>query len=77
MSQGYFICHSCGKTVEHKEKERPCDVLDGWFMVSRWQGPKTVEHCNFCSSVCLKRWVDDQVPRVPDVFLKAFDKGED
>ena len=77
MTQGYFICHSCGKTVEHTEEERPCHLLNGWFMVSRWKGPKTVEHHNFCSSVCLKRWTDTQVPPVPDVFLKAFDKGKD
>ncbi|TEU15964.1 MAG: hypothetical protein E3I25_06100 [Dehalococcoidia bacterium] len=77
MTQGYFVCHSCGKTVEHTEEERPCQVLNGWLMVSRWKGPGTVEHYNFCSSVCLKRWTDTQVPQVPDVFLKAFDKGKD
>jgi hypothetical protein len=77
MTPGYFICHACGKTIEYKEEERPCHVLNGWLMVSRWKGPKAVEHYNFCSSVCLKKWTDTQVPQVPDVFLKAFEEGKD
>jgi len=77
MRREYFICHSCGKRVECSGEERPCEVLNGWFMVSRWKGPKVVEHYNFCSSICLKTWTDAQVPQVPDVFLKAFDKGKD
>jgi len=77
MRREYFICHSCGKRVECSGEERPCEVLNGWFMVSRWQGPKVVEHYNFCSSTCLKTWTDAQVPQVPDVFLKAFDKEKD
>jgi hypothetical protein len=63
--------------VECSGEERPCEVLNGWFMVSRWKGPKVVEHYNFCSSTCLKTWIDAQVPQVPDVFLKAFEEGKD
>lgn len=77
MTQGYFICHSCGKTVEHTEAERPCEVLNGWLMVSRWKGPKVVEHYNFCSLTCLKKWADAQIPQIPNVFLKAFEEGKD
>jgi hypothetical protein len=77
MTQGYFICHSCGKTVEHTEAERPCEVLNGWLMVSRWKGPKVVEHYNFCSLTCLKKWADAQAPQIPDVYLKAFEEGKD
>ncbi len=77
MPRGCFICHSCGKTVEHTKEERPCEVLNGWLMVSQWKGPETVEHYNFCSLICLKTWADTQVPQVPDVFLKAFKKGKD
>lgn len=77
MPRGYFICHSCGERVECTENERPCEVLSGWLMVSLWKEPETVEHYNFCSATCLKAWADTQVPRVPDVFLKAFEKGED
>lgn len=77
MTQGYFICHSCGKTVEHTEAERPCEVLNGWLMVSRWKGPKAVEHYNFCSLTCLKKWADAQIPQIPNVFLKAFEEGKD
>jgi hypothetical protein len=27
--------------------------------------------------ICLKTWSDAQVPQIPDVFLKAFEKGKD
>jgi hypothetical protein len=77
MRREYFICHSCGERVECSGEERPCEVLNGWLMVSRWKGPKVVEHYNFCSSTCLKTWADAQVPQVPDVFLRAFEKGKD
>jgi hypothetical protein len=52
-------------------------VLNGWLMVSLWKGAETVEHYNFCSLSCLKTWADDQVPQVPNVFLKAFGRGEE
>ena len=77
MPRGYYICHSCGKQVEHGSKERPCEVLDGWLMVSRWNEPGAIEHYNFCSFTCLKTWTDAQMPQVPDVFLRAFEKGKD
>jgi len=77
MPRGYFICHSCGKRVEHSAEERPCEVLNGWLMVSQWKGLEAVEHYNFCSFSCLKTWTDTQVPQVPEVFLKAFEEGKD
>jgi hypothetical protein len=52
-------------------------VLNGWLMVCQWSGPETVEHYNFCSLICLKTWMDTQVPQVPNVFLKAFEKGRE
>ena len=77
MPRGYYICHSCGKKVENTEEQRPCEVLNGWLIVCHWKGPESVEHYNFCSLACLKTWTDTQVPQVPDVFLKAFEKGTD
>lgn len=74
MPEGDFTCHSCGKRVRYGKEERPCEVLNGWLMVSKWEGPMTVEHYNFCCFTCLKTWTDSQVQQVPDVFLKAFDK---
>ena len=76
MPKGYFSCHSCGKRVEHSAEERPCEVLNGWLMVSRWKGLEAIEHYNFCSFSCLKTWTDTQVPQVPEVFLKAFEEGK-
>jgi hypothetical protein len=46
-------------------------------MVSQWKGPEQVEHHNFCSLICLKAWFDAQIPQVPDVFLRAFEKRKE
>ena len=77
MPREYFICHSCGERVECGVRQKPCEALEGWLMVSLWKGPEAVEHYNFCSLNCLKTWVDTQLPQVPDVFLKAFEKGRE
>ena len=77
MPKGYFICRSCGKRVEYSSEERPCEVLSGWLTVSQWKGLGAVEHYYFCSFSCLKRWADAQVPKIPEVFLKAFEEGKD
>ena len=74
MSRTHTICNSCGERVTHSAGERPCEVLNGWLMVSKWAGPGVVEHHSFCCLGCLKTWTDGQVPRVPEVFLRAFDK---
>ncbi len=68
-------CNSCGKEVECSPGEPPCEVLKGWFTVSQWEGPGAVSHYYFCSLSCLKSWVSNRVPKVPQVFLKSF--GED
>ena len=68
-------CNSCGKEVECPPGEPPCEVLNGWFTVSQWEGPGAVSHYYFCSPSCLKSWVSNRVPKVPQVFLKSF--GED
>lgn len=75
MPKGYFVCHSCGEKVEFCPEEKPCEVLSGWLVVSHWKGLGAVEHYYFCSFICLKRWADAQVPKIPEVFLKAFEKG--
>jgi hypothetical protein len=77
MPREYFVCRSCGERVECGAKQRPCEVLNGWLMVSRWKGTETVEHYSFCSLICLKAWADTQVPQVPNVFLRAFERGDD
>jgi hypothetical protein len=77
MPRGDFVCHNCGEIVECSEEERPCEVLKGWLMVTLLKGPKSGEHYDFCSLMCLKAWVDAQVPQVPNIFLKAFEEEED
>jgi hypothetical protein len=77
MRKKYFVCHSCGERIGCSAEERPCEVLQGWLMVSQWKGPEAVEHYNFCSLTCLKAWLDAQIPQVPDVFLRAFERGKE
>jgi len=77
MPQGRFSCNSCGKRVEYGIRERPCEVLRGWVMVSEWKDVEAVEHYYFCSLGCLKTWVEDRAPRVPEVFLKAFEEDDE
>lgn len=76
MPKKAFICFSCGKRTEFTSEEPPCEVLSGWLTVAQWKGLGVVEHHNFCSFTCLKRWADAQVPKIPEVFLKAFEEGK-
>ena len=71
------VCPSCGKRVGFSPQERPCKVLIGWLTVTQWKGLGAVEHYNFCSFTCLKTWVDNRVPQVPEVFSRAFEEGKD
>jgi len=72
-----LTCHSCGKEVKSSPGEPPCEVLKDWLTVSHWKGPGAVSRYNFCSYSCLKSWVDAQVPRVPQVFLKSFEESQE
>ncbi len=78
MVKRYSICYSCGKKVEYPQEEPPCKALRGWLRVSHWKALESVDHYDFCSFSCLQRWVDTQVPKIPDVFLKPFkeEKGK-
>ena len=74
------ICYSCAKEIEYTDcsgrgappDDARCKVLSGWLTVSQWKGMGAVEHCDFCSFSCLQRWVEAQVPGIPDTFLEAF-----
>ena len=76
----YVVCQSCGKSVVYAEcsercappEDARCKVLTGWLSVSCWKGMGAVDYHDFCSLVCLQRWVDNKVPRIPESFLKAF-----
>ena len=71
-----FSCRSCGRGVEFPIGDPPCEALQGWITVSRWKGSNSVEHHSFCSFSCLQEWVETQVPRVPEVFLKYFNEDK-
>jgi hypothetical protein len=72
MAEMYFMCSSCGRRAEFFPKEPPCKSLSGWLTVSHWKGLGAVEHYNFCSFTCLKRWADAQAPKIPKAFLESF-----
>ena len=79
----YAICQSCGKKVGYTDcsarcappEDARCKVLSSWLSVSHWKGKGAVDHYDFCSVTCLQKWVEAQVPRVPNTFLEAF-QGE-
>ena len=84
MGKGnHAICQSCGKKANYTEcsqgcappQAARCTVLRGWLSVSHWKGTGAIDYYHFCSFGCLQRWVDAQVPRVPETFLKAFEEG--
>ncbi len=72
MPERQVICSSCGQRVEFSAKEPPCEMLTGWLMLSHWKGFGSVEHYNFCSFTCLKKWADAQAPEIPKAFLESF-----
>jgi hypothetical protein len=77
------ICYFCTKKVEYSDcahsepppEDARCTRLVGWLTLSHWEGTHDVTHLDFCSLSCLQKWVNMQIPTVPDVFLKAL--GED
>jgi len=70
------ICHSCGEEVELSQGELPCDVLHGWLMLSRLKGSESVDRYSFCSLSCLQKWLNEQLPVVPEVFMKSLGEEE-
>ena len=84
MSKSYSICHSCGKKLEYTDcsnrRTRPndpqCEVLKGWLEVRQWKGFGSFDGYDFCSFICLQRWVDNEVPKIPEVFLESLGEGK-
>ena len=78
----FAICYFCGKKAEYTacsnegvpSEDARCEVLKGWLTVAHWKGMHSVDHYDFCSFSCLQKWVESQIPKVPEVFLKAFEK---
>jgi len=76
VQRRYSTCFSCGIKVESSSEDPPCEILSGWLTVSHWRGLEAVEHYNFCSFTCLKKWVEVQTPEIPNVFLQSFDEEQ-
>ena len=51
--------------------------LTGWITVAQWKGAESVGQFNFCSFGCLQRWVENRLPKIPDVFLDALQEEND
>ena len=76
-------CHSCGRKAEYNgcspgdapPRDAQCRVLTGWLTVLEYKCIGVVEKYDFCSFICLQRWVEGRVPRIPEVFLKGIEQG--
>ncbi|MEW6002240.1 MAG: hypothetical protein AB1638_06285 [Nitrospirota bacterium] len=83
MSESYSVCVSCGKQVEYAEcsegESQPdnprCQALTGWYSVSKWKGIESFDQYDFCSLDCLREWIDKQMPKIPEEYLRNFEKG--
>lgn len=83
MVKKYSNCETCGKEIAYTEcsetkalpEDPKCAALKGWLTVSQWQGFEAIDRYDFCSFLCLQKWVEKQVPKIPEAFLEAF-KGE-
>lgn len=81
MRKKYSKCETCGKRLAYSEcselealpEDPKCAALKGWLTVSQWQGLESIDRYDFCSFLCLQKWVEKQVPQIPKAFLKAFD----
>jgi len=81
MSRSNAVCASCGKKVEYADcseqshtPENPrCQALRGWLSVSRWKGIESFDQYDFCSLDCIREWIDEQMPKIPEIYLKPFE----
>ncbi|AKG52859.1 hypothetical protein DGWBC_0171 [Dehalogenimonas sp. WBC-2] len=48
-------------------------ALHGWYILSHLAGPEDIKRYGFCSLVCLQRWVNENTPSVPEIFLSSLD----
>jgi hypothetical protein len=74
MVNQYCICCTCGAERVFGPNEPACDILDGWFIVSRFTGKSTVTRYSFCSYECLKEWTVSQTSCVPEIFIKSINE---
>ena len=70
------ICQSCGLKVELQPGEMPCQALKNWFVITRFQETEQIGRYSFCSLHCLKDWVESEMPRIPEIFLRSMDEED-
>lgn len=71
-----YICCSCGLKVDLQPDEAPCQMLKGWFVITRFQDKEHIGRYSFCSLNCLRDWAEKEIPPIPDVFLESLDEEE-
>jgi len=78
--RNYAICQGCGKKAEYTEcsercvppQDARCISLSGWLSVTHWLEIGLFGHYDFCSFVCLQKWVEAKAPKIPKTFIEAF-----
>lgn len=76
MRERIIACYTCSRGLEPVTGRMPCEELAGWLTISYWKGKEAVEHYNFCSPQCLRQWMDEMFPGIPEVYLKSFDEQD-
>lgn len=74
MVSQYCLCFSCGREKEFSPNELASDVLEGWFLVSAFNGNGSIVRYNFCSYECLQEWVVSQASLAPEVFMNSLNE---
>ncbi len=85
MSKSYAICNFCKKSIKYTDcsdvetypEDARCEMLKGWLMIRQWKGKGQADDYDLCSLDCLHKWVVNQLPKIPDEYLKAFEDDKD
>ncbi|HAS04607.1 MAG TPA: hypothetical protein DCR71_02435 [Dehalococcoidia bacterium] len=74
MVSQYCLCFSCGREKEFSPNEPASDVLEGWLIVSAFNGNGSIVRYNFCSYECLQEWVVSQSSMSPEIFMNSINE---
>lgn len=77
MMKRCYVCSTCSRRVDLGPSEIPCDTLKGWYVITGFKGLETVERHNFCCLSCMYKWVENAVPKVPDIFIDSLKDEEE
>ncbi|MFA5629395.1 MAG: hypothetical protein WC958_04000 [Dehalococcoidales bacterium] len=72
MVDQYCLCFSCGQEKRFSPNEAVSDVLEGWLILSAFNGNGSVVRYNFCSYECLRDWVLSQSSPAAVMFMNSL-----